>query len=407
MGYVRSYFEIGQHPTKMANLLLAANLFRRGDTLPAALEITMALTPDKELGLLQNTWAWGVFSSSQLGVSGKLAFTNRLNTSVGTSPSGRTTAPAAPSGNELSSDTGQLRWDTSLTNRGLVTVNTSRTKALIGFADNRPVPLGGVTLTPGTTKLGWCTLGVTLTRGEVFTNDCTALIIASGWWENTGQVWTDATKTSLGSQWGQAPVLTEVVPFTLSLPVGTNFVHCWSLDEQGGRKAPIPVSGTFTSSTVTVGTNAASIWYELSIDRWMASFELWRARYFSATELTNSALSGEAATPDGDHVANLWKYYLGLPGRTPVSSDHLPQGALVQRTNRQFLAMTFQRDTLATDVMCQGQVSGDLLDWLTGPAYTLEEPAIDLGNLEAVTVRDRLPVGNNPSRYLRLGIQRR
>ena len=52
MGYVRSYFEIGQHPTKMANLLLAANLFRRGDTLPAAQEITMALTPDKELGLL-------------------------------------------------------------------------------------------------------------------------------------------------------------------------------------------------------------------------------------------------------------------------------------------------------------------------------------------------------------------
>ena len=68
----------------MANLLLAANLFRRGDVRPAVQENTMALTPDRELDLLLDTWAWNIFSSSQLGVPGKLAFTSRLSTSVGT-----------------------------------------------------------------------------------------------------------------------------------------------------------------------------------------------------------------------------------------------------------------------------------------------------------------------------------
>ena len=131
----------------------------------------------------------------------------------------------------------------------MVTVRHARTKALVGFADNQRVTLGGLSLRPGTTQLGWCTLGATLTRGEVFTNDCTALIVAGGWWENTGQVWKDANKISVGNQWGTRPVLTEVVPFTLTLPVGTNHVQAWSLDERGQRKAALPVTGDSTSTT--------------------------------------------------------------------------------------------------------------------------------------------------------------
>lgn len=407
MGYVRSYFDTGQHPTKMANLLLAANLFRRGDVQPASQEYTMALTPDKELDLLQNAWAWGLFSSSQMGVPGKLAFTSRLNTSVGSNPSGLTNAPAAPTGNVLASDTAELRWDLSLTNQGLLTINTPRTRALVGFADNRPVSLGGVTLQPSATKLGWCTLGVTLTRGEVFTNDCTALVVATGWWENTGQVWTDTNRNSVATQWGRAPVLTEVVPFTLTLPVATNYVRVWSLDQRGQRVSQLPVSGTSTSTTITVTTDAASIWYEIEVARWMASFDLWRARYFTAGELTDPAISGEAAAPDGDHLANLWKYYLGLPGRTPVSaSNRLPAGSLLALSNQVYLAMTLTRDKLVNDALCLGQVSSNLSDWVSGPGETRLEQIIDQGTFEQLTFRDGSPVGSFPSRFMRLQLQR-
>ncbi len=84
----------------------------------------MALTHDRELDLLQNTWAWNLFSSSQLGVASRLAFTNRLSTSVGSNAQGLTNPPAVPIGNVLASDTGELRWDLSLTNQGLVTLDT-------------------------------------------------------------------------------------------------------------------------------------------------------------------------------------------------------------------------------------------------------------------------------------------
>jgi hypothetical protein len=406
MGYIRGFFEIGQHPTKMANLLLAAHLFRRGDVRPASREITRAMTPERELDALLNSSAWNVFSGSQLGVPGRLAFTNRLSVSVGTNATGLPTAPAAPTGNVITSDTAELRWDITTAGRGVVTMNTPWTKALVGFADNKTLDFGALSIRPATTQLGWCTVGATLKRGEVFTNDCTFVVIATGWTENTGQVWTDSTRTSLGNQWGRSPVLTEVVPFSLTLPLGTNRVHAWSLDERGQRKAAMPLSGTSTSTTLQVGTNAASIWYEVSVDRWMASFDQWRSRYFTETELSQDAISGESAAPDGDRIPNLWKYYAGLPGGVPATFARLPAGSLVDVGANRHLAMTFLRDKLATDIACFGEVSTDLRTWLSGPLHTYQEPPEDAGALERVTIRDLTPIGQDSARYMRLVIRR-
>lgn len=137
----------------------------------------------------------------------------------------------------------------------------------MGFTPESAVDLGEINIAIGSTKLGWCTFGITLQKGESFTNNCTALIVASGWWENTGQVWKDANKDSVGRQWGGPPVLAEVIPFALSLPVGTNMVRAWALDARGQRKNSVPVSGDSTRSTLNVRTNAAALWYEVEVAR--------------------------------------------------------------------------------------------------------------------------------------------
>ncbi|HTL57658.1 MAG TPA: carbohydrate binding domain-containing protein [Candidatus Limnocylindrales bacterium] len=408
MGYIRGFFCMDQHPTKMANMLLAANLFRRADVTAARQEFTIGLTPDRELDLLQNASAWSLFNSGQLGVPGRLALTNRLSTRVGVeAASGLTNAPPPTSGSVVGSDTGELRWDLSQANHGMVTIDAARTKAVLGFADNRSVTLGGITFRLGTTRLGWCTFGITLTQGEVLTNDCTALIVATGWTENTGQIWSNTNKTSVGNQWGHAPVLTEIVPFSLTLPVGTNHVRAWTLDERGQRKTALPISGDASSATLSVDTNSGAIWYELRIERWMASFDLWRTRYFSAAELLKSEISSETASPDGDGIANLWKYYLGLPGRTSAPPYRLPVPELMNIGLENFLQLSFERDKLATDVDCAGEVSPDLSAWYSGAGFTVCEPPLDNGDLERVRVRDALPIASLPARYLRLHLQRK
>ncbi len=249
---------------------------------------------------------------------GGLAFTDRLSTSVGTNATGLANAPPAPTGTVLTSDKGEARWDLSQPGKGLVTINTARTKALVGFADHRAVNLGGIIVTPGTTQLGWCVLGLTLTRGEVFTNDCAFLATATGWWENTGQIWSSASKDSVGNHWGQAPVLTEVVPFALTLPVGTNVVRAWSLDERGQRKSALPLTGDSASATLTVATNANSIWYEIQVqlidsdgDGLPDAWEL--AHFRSATAASATADS------DGDGLTNLQEYIAGTDPQNPDS----------------------------------------------------------------------------------------
>lgn len=365
----------------------------------------MALTPERELDLLQNTGAWNLFSSSQLGVPSKLAFISRLSTSAGTNAPGLTNPPAAPPGNVLASDTGELVWNVNSPGQGRVSFNAARTKAIIGFADNQATALGPLVMQAGTTQLGWCTLGATLTRGEVFTNDCTAIVIAGGWWENTGQVWTDTNKTSLGIQWGRAPVLTEVVPFTITLPVATNYVQAWSLDERGQHKSSLLLTGNATGTTLTITTNAASIWYELAVARWMTSFDLWRLRYFSSAELANVAISGAAARPDGDGVPNLLKYYLGLPGQVPAATTSLPTGSLITVSNQLYLAMTYTHDKLVNDVDCVAEVSTDLVNWSSGPSYSRIETIVDLGAQERITVQDLTPVANTAHHFMRLRFQ--
>ncbi len=406
MGYARGFFDTAQHSGKMANLLLAASLFRRGDVKPATQEITMALTPDREIDLLANAGAWGVFSSSQLGVSGKLAFTNRLNTSVGTNAAGLTNPPPAPSGNVLLSDTGELKWDLASAGRGVVTINTPRTKAVLGHVTNRVWNLGEVTFTPGSNQLGWCTLGATLTRGGSFTNDCTALIVAGGWWENTGQIWKDGNKDSVGNQWGGAPILLEVVPFTMTLPVGTNRVSAWVLDERGQRKGTLPITGNGTNTVITVGTSAASIWYEVEITRYLAGFDLWRSTNFSMIELGDPAVSGESAAPAGDGVPNLLKYYLGLPAKIVAPPDRLPHGNLFAFSNLLFLALIYERDKAAVDVNCIAEVSPDLSAWSSGAEHTAIAGVSDLGARERVTVRDLTPVDAAAARFMRLRLSR-
>ncbi len=404
MGRFRGFFDTAQHPTKMANVLLAANLFRRGDVLPALGETVMKLTPDAELEqLLAKGSAWNVFSAAQAGVSGKLALTRRVATSVGTNANGLAIAPTAPAGNVLTSDHGALRWDLTTAGKGVVTVNTPQSKAVIGFADGRTFDLGGVGVRLGTTQMGWATVGVSLVRGESLTNG-TALIVTSGRCENTGMVWKDATKTSVGSQWGSAPTLIETVPFTVTLPVASSRVKAWVLSPTGQRGAELPVSGDTVSAILTVTTNAASLWFELEVAPKKTAFQLWRDQHFTPAELADPAISGDVAAPAGDGVANLLKFAYGLPPKSSARRSDLPFAELLNADGQTFLAVSFLRAKTATEVALVPEVSLDLTVWTAGEVTT-EVRRVDLGAQERILLRDRTPISTAASRYLRLRLE--
>lgn len=266
--YVSGFFDQGGHPGRMANNLLAAAMFRRGDVSAATNEFTMAFSRDRELEVATSLGsAWRVGDGSHLGVPATLSLVSRLNLAIGESPPGLTSPPAAPPGLAIASDTGELLWDNSVFNKGVVTIDTARTKAVVGFRDGRSWTLGGVKITPGTTNLDWNTIGITLLEGTAFNASGAgrALIVATGEIENTGQIWKDGSRTSVGANWGTSPTKIEVVPGTIVLPVEPWRVNAWALDSQGRRMSALTVDDSAGNAQLTLGANGTTLWYEVEI----------------------------------------------------------------------------------------------------------------------------------------------
>ncbi|WP_404420972.1 immunoglobulin domain-containing protein [Nibricoccus sp. IMCC34717] len=266
--FVTGFFDHGGHAGKMANNLLAANLFRRGDVSPAANVQVMKFTPEVEVELARTKGGpWSIADGAQFGVPEKLFAVNRLALSIGDAATGLTSPPAAPSGNVLTSDTGELVWDNSVANKGIVKVNTPRTKAIVGFVNSRSFTLDNVTIAPGATRQDWCTVGITmLTDGRLGeTTNGRALIVATGDQENTGQIWKDTTRTSLGTNWGSAPTLVEVVPATITLPYAPSDIRVWALDGTGARGTALTVRNSSGKAQFDLGASGSTLWYEVQI----------------------------------------------------------------------------------------------------------------------------------------------
>ncbi|HQF38976.1 MAG TPA: carbohydrate binding domain-containing protein [Opitutaceae bacterium] len=266
--YVSGFFDHGGHPGKMANNLLAAALFRRGDVAPALNEYTMALTPEAGVAIAaEQGRAWSVGDGAHLGVPGSLALVSRLSLDIGADATGLAAPPAAPTGSVKVSDTGELRWDNSLPAQGVVTVDTARTKAVVGHVGSRTWDLGGVTIAPGATRQDWCTIGLTVLDGGAIGGGAGArgVVVTTGDLANTGMAWKDSTRTSVGANWGAAPTLIEVIPATVTLPVSPARVSAWALDARGQRTTAVAVGNSGGKAQLSLGQNGATVWYEFQI----------------------------------------------------------------------------------------------------------------------------------------------
>lgn len=264
-GYVSDYFSQDTDPAKMANLLIAAHLFRRADVAPAASALTVGFDAATQLDVtLHHGTAWQVGDGRHLGISANHALESRVQLDVDR-PAGTVPPPPAAS-TRLSSDTGQLHWDRS-TADGMITVDTARSKAVLGFPVGRAVELEGWTFTGGTTDLGWLTAGVTSLDERTLRDPSGlhALVVVTGREESTGLAWTDATHTSVGTGWGRAPMLVETVPLTLDVPYAASRVTAWALDATGRHTTAVPVTAQGDGARLNLGLSGTTLWYEVNV----------------------------------------------------------------------------------------------------------------------------------------------
>ena len=269
-GKVDGWFDMQGHSPKMANMLIGAAMFMRGDVSRGIEEYTVAFDRQTELDTIVGRGSqWHVADAGLLsGVDNRTTLLSRFAMIIGQEAPETVNPPPAINGNVFSSDTGELLWDASVTDKGVVTVNTDRTKAVIGFINNRSWNLGGVAIDPGATMLDWATIGLSVMKGNGFNDPAGASIVmvTTGYTQNTNMGWTDDSKTTVNSNWGSAPVLVETIPATIDLPVAASRVQVWPLNPTGQRESAVTVTDNNGNARFTVGSAYNTLWYEIVIE---------------------------------------------------------------------------------------------------------------------------------------------
>ncbi|HEY3269012.1 MAG TPA: carbohydrate binding domain-containing protein [Armatimonadota bacterium] len=247
-GRIGGFFSIGNHPAKMATMPAAAAMFRRSDVSPARTEALRPLTAASSQSAISSRAgyiAWGAPD----GVDPMEALRHRC----GWSASAKPLPLAAPASSPVTSDTGQLSWGDA------VTVNAPRTKAAIGVLRPQGVSLDGVRISgPGQ----WAVVTLTLVSGKSFSGPARILVTAVAGARNTGMVWKDEKRNSVGAKWGTAPSVAEGVNAVLRLPVPASRLKAWALDETGRRAHALPIA---PDGSVVLGPEHKTLWYEVEV----------------------------------------------------------------------------------------------------------------------------------------------
>ena len=267
-GCIPDFFDVGQHPTIMANVPIASLLFRRGDMTPGKELVSVPLPVEHEIDLIaQQGHAWSVLSVGKLGLDLRTALCRRIALNLASTQTNLPTAVIKSAQTEFTSDTDELIWRLPSKDQGRLEMRSPRSKVLIGHADGQTVDLGqGVQVDVKKTLNNWCTVSLTLLEGESFDRaPGRALLVATGYTENSGMGWKNPQKDTVGNNWGHPPSLVEPVSVTIRLPrAGATLPVVYALDDRGQRTGKMAVTASGTNSAqIEIGPPQKTLWYEI------------------------------------------------------------------------------------------------------------------------------------------------
>ena len=261
---ISSFFDIDQHPTKMATMPAVAAMFLRGDVKAARQLVVGEMGAEKEADLLRRASAWSLVDAANVGVPREASLIHRVALATeGVRPPAGALRPdeAKVEGNEFRSDTGELLWNLSSAKRGVITVNTPKSKAVIGYGGGKKFALGDMTIEPGQgLQDGWSAISATDMDGKG-----RWLVTVTGYAANTDMKWHNAEKNTVGRDWGHAPSRVEGVPVKITLASAAARVEAWSLDERGQRLQKLVVGSDGGKATLDLGPQWRTLWYEVVV----------------------------------------------------------------------------------------------------------------------------------------------
>jgi hypothetical protein len=205
---VAGHFDIRADPVRMCNVAACAAMFLRGDVRPALDTVRRSYSIDQvregiRLPYSERTYFTPGFS---------LAIPLRHATRIGGFDDPQGQDAKAGRSSPTVSDTGDLAWYHSKQKRGIVTVETEKSQALIGFLKGHDHKLKNLS---AIVENEFCSIILTSLDSQPISGSRRLLLVATARSANTGMIWNEE-RTTL-SDWGSAPTVIEPVNGTIFL----------------------------------------------------------------------------------------------------------------------------------------------------------------------------------------------
>jgi hypothetical protein len=258
--YVGDPFDISLDPVRMTEMATGALTFLRGDV--RAANQTIERTYSKE-EVLESRRLPAKADQPWFTPGFPLEFPLEHKVRIRSLSEPPTATYKAESSNPIVSDTKQLAWYLSDQKHGLVTVETERTEALIGFLNEKPVALKNLSANVST---NFASLVLSSMDGQPLERSSRMLLTAGSRVANTGMKWNEARTRAMG---GESPSLIEPVLGTVTLRAlkGAVGISVVALDGAGHALGDsIPGQRVSEGWTFPVGSPATT-WYVISVKR--------------------------------------------------------------------------------------------------------------------------------------------
>lgn len=242
--YVEDHFNMSENPTKMAQMPVGAMIFLRGDVHPAQQVVTRSYSTEQ------------IDEQIRMPMSAMPAFTPgypaalplRHETRISCLDCAPTSAPPEDPAPPYVSDTGELVWRVRPRAHpgdhgadhggedGLVSVDTERSQALIGF-----IPANNVGTTNFTADISnpFATITLSSLDGQPISKSDHLLLTATGKVANSGAVWNP--RRTLYAKWGAAPTMIEPIKGWIQLKDLTGIVDLKVTPLDGAARPLEPV----------------------------------------------------------------------------------------------------------------------------------------------------------------------
>jgi hypothetical protein len=259
--YVGDAFDLSLDPVKMPELAEGALLFLRGDV-EKARSISERSYSEKQVSdsmLIPSTER--PFYTPGFPLQLPLEHEVRISSLEG-APTKAFEQSAPP--NPIVSDTHELSWTTSPHKTGLITVDTPRSEALIGFVKAQGKSVSHLA---ADVPNDFCTILLSSMDMQPIATSSKLLLVAGGPVENSGQAWNTAG-TDI-TAWGESPTLIEQVKGTITLRKlqGARSVRAQAIDGAGQPLGePVEATASGEDWKLSIGEQITT-WYQITVTR--------------------------------------------------------------------------------------------------------------------------------------------